>query len=142
MSEERYFQISIFMPLLIPIVLRALGTVIEFGSILQTVYGIAYSSILLAGIPYGITATLTLVYLYGRKIEAYYKAARIAPWVFLPVFAIYVYKTELLGRTSASVADIFGSFIWAAVLVLPIGYLYVAIVLLVAKCLFKTTVQS
>lgn len=142
MTEKRYFQISIFMPLLLPAVLCILNVVAELGAVFGYVHSVAYVSLVLAGTPYAVVATIAFVFLWARKIEAYYTAAKVAPLIFIPIFAAYIYITELLGRTSGSVSDVVSSIIWSAVLVLPIGYLYVAIVFLVGSWLFKSKSRS
>lgn len=122
------------LPLWLPCAIYLLAK-IDLGSAFDLLNGLAYGSLTLAGVPYGISALIFIVLLRGRKVDAYYKAAKIAPLLFIPIFAIYLHQTEFLGHTTPSIQDIFASIVWAAMLGIPVGYAYVFVILMGAKYL-------
>jgi len=134
MTETRYLQLSVALPLVVPCALYALGS-FELGSVIESLSGFSVVTLTLAGIPYSVLALISLAILWGREAKSYYKAAKLAPLLFVPFFALYIFNTELLGVTTLSAKDLVGSLVWSAILVVPVGYIYVFFVLTGAKLL-------
>lgn len=135
MRATRYYQFSILLPLVVPavvvgplIVLEEL-TGLRLGRLLPGVdlaALILMGSVILAGLPYALFAIGALLLLRGRDAHAYRRFAVAAPVVFGVVFFLWNIVAAAVEGTpppSESLPSLGG----LALLVLPLGYLYVGL---------------
>jgi hypothetical protein len=142
--EVTYYRASALLPLALPLFLLAGDALLQlwFGAYvpagrLGTLLG---GSLWLAGLPYALFAAVSLFFLRHQSSTAYRRAAFAAPVLFIPFLwftflCVSLASSELtlreqLAQTPASLG-------YLALLVLPLGYAYVAIVLVVSAALSR-----
>jgi hypothetical protein len=94
---------------------------------------------LIGGVPYSISAAAALLWLRGRSVDDHRRLALIAPLLFVPVLALGIAVSGSLGtppRSARNVATLVG---WAAFFSCLLGYVYVAIVVMLRPWFVRST---
>lgn len=146
MRATRYYQLGLVLPVAVPA--AVVGPLILYEKIFDVTVGrtlpgilnavvlILMGSLVLAGLPYTLFAIVSLVALRGRDALAYRRFTVAAPPLFVPVFWLW----NAVGAVREGTLHVFKpveTFAGAAALVLPLGYLYVALCYLGYRLLAK-----
>ncbi len=133
MKRTTYLRLAAFLPLLPLVFLPLLRFFADADNVIRGalggVLGVLATSVVVGGIPYVVAASLSLYLLRAKPPEAYWRLARWAPLIFVPIFGASLVVSGLLGAVD-DLTDL-----WAipmisaiyAVYVLPVGYFYVLI---------------
>lgn len=135
-----YARVFLFAPLVVgyalPVAAPLLSVVPHWG--LALALGYLVVGAWLARIPYILFAVSALVVLWKRDGEVYFRLAPLAPLAFLPFLAIYLYASEILGRTGGSLISDSVALGWWLLIALPFGYVYVGLFFVGARIIFGT----
>ena len=130
MSRLTYFRLALLLPLVAPLVVAPLAL------LAPDVFGppalVLGASLAFGGVPYTLFAACVLLWSRGRSADRLRGLARWAPVLFAPLAGLGViafYVRNAAGPRAA--AGLWDDFVVGAGVSLVLGYLYVALVLLV-----------
>jgi hypothetical protein len=144
MRAIAYYRAAAFLPVALPAILvaadialtRAFGVSLRAGRVGTLLIG----SLAVAGVPYVIFTFAALLVLRRQPPTAYRRAALIAPLAFIPFLGVVVFGLSLWSSNLPLIEELKGlpaDLGYLALLVLPLGYSYVAVVLLAARTLSR-----
>ncbi len=122
LSGTRYFQISLATPLVIPLLFVAFSAATGNVSALSAVL---LASLVLAGGPYLLFATIVLIWSRNRQAATLRRASYFAPLIFL-TFCFTL--SPLLLLTGSGVKEVLSVLLLFSAYTLAIGYFYVLII--------------
>lgn len=127
MRSERYWQLCLLMPLLVPTCAAAVVFSWPDSSsvFVQGICLYLFESLVFGGIPYVLTAAVAFVLLRGRPVRSYMKASLAAPIIFALVVeapvVVFVVASDGIGSHSVGETS---PFLFNALL---LGYFYVGV---------------
>ena len=125
MTSKRYFQISLLLPIAVPLVslfFASPGPLRGWRVVLLLLFG----SLLLGGIPYLLFAAGLLFWMRGKSAREVQRMTYVAPLLFIPVFvscavALAILELILSGTNKVEA----GLVLLSCALILIFGYVYV-----------------
>ena len=138
MAPNRIYRFSIWLPLLVPIativivnVLSAFGMPRLSGGI-DVAFEILAGSATFAGLPYLLLALWASKWIRGRTESEIRRLMFIAPIMMVAVFGVACLFMAVL---SGELRNWFTTAAWGARIIIPLGYAYVALTLLLRRAL-------
>jgi hypothetical protein len=129
-KQTNYFRAAAALP----IVVSAIWIVaLRFGFDPLDMSGIHIIFLIYGGVPYIIFALVVLRFLRNKPRRAYWRAAIIAPFLFIPVFSMGVTVVVIFfdfwetRQISLPTGSLLGDTLTYGLFILPIGYFYVAL---------------
>jgi hypothetical protein len=124
MTERRYFQASLALPLVVPLVI-GLGTFLTSSELIGGFAAIFIFSLVLGGIPYLVFVAGALLWSRSRPASAIRRLSYVAPLLFVIVTAVLSFMALFFGIPLREIVMFVAVF---SVYALVFGYLYVFIV--------------
>jgi hypothetical protein len=130
MTPERFFRLSVALPLAIPalavtgsLALRTIGS--PGGDALGAASAVLLASVIIGGLPYLVVALPLLRSLRGRSVGAYRRLSIVAPILYAAVLTFCLTVYFYVEGTSAGVRGSFETALGFAAYAIAFGYFYV-----------------
>lgn len=138
MNSKRFFQYSLALPLIPPLLVLPLwfvrDSINENSPLALVPIVIAYSGIV-GGIPYFILAVGLLVWMRNKDLPSIKKALLAAPALMLPIFAACLAIYTIVFEKHPSFNEYFLGLIVFSIFIILFGFVYVGLVFGVEKVL-------
>ena len=131
MSVQAIYRISIWLPVVVPIVVIALAKALHLQLAAGLLWEVLAYSLLYGGIPYALLAMWGTWWVGGRPEADIRRMMLRAPWLMIPLFAAF---WLLVGMTSGRELKPFvGVAVVGAVIIIPLGYAYVGLAMFLRR---------